>query len=395
MSDDKGDVLAPLASSSDGNQVLETFCTVPTPGARVLTISFSGTAQWVSLVNASEWFNLSCTLDGSSSNNDATTSVVSSVSSGGLATTTDGDLLYQTAIEDGTTGSETWTPGAAPWTLLSASSGLSGANSPQASQYQVQTTHGSIDPTLAMSSPDFWNSLAIALKSSTSGTAPASGMRIVHLQEESIPPGVYGPYHLEFPSSGNLLITSSVDGPNFDISAVSDNDGNAHTQIGSPFNDGSTSGDLQTFYAANAKTSDTLMLDFSMSGDPLGGSTFFLYDVTGAAASPYDSAAGRQTATMPTGSGTLDGPTITPSTANGLIIVQIGVTSFTIGGVSPGFFAGTVPNPVGQTNPTNENNGWAFDFNATATTRQYVWTTVPANSQVEGWASTAVAFKAQ
>jgi len=394
VTDDKGDTFTLLASNSDGNQTLSTYCVLPTTGARVLTITFSGGApQWVSLVNASEWLNLSCALDGSAAANDSAT-LSASLAAGNIATTSDGDLLYQTAIEDGSTGSETWTAGASPWTLLSASTGQAGANTPQVAQFQVQATHGSLNPTLSMSSQDSWVSVAVALKAASTGTAPPAGIRIVHMQEESLPPGSASHFSMQFPSSGNLLITASVDSPDYDIVSISDNHGNSHAQIGAPFNDGSTSGDSQTFYVANAVTSSTLALTYTMTGSPVGGSDFFLFDVTGASSSPYDTAAGRQTATAPLGLGTLPGPTITPSTANGLVIVQVGVTSFTIDAISPGFFVGTIPNPVGQTNPTNQNNGWAFDFNATATTRQYTWTAFPAGSQVEGWASTAVAFKA-
>lgn len=392
VSDDKGDQLALLVSNNDGNQVLSTYCIVPTTGARVVTITFGGgSPQYVSLVNASEWTNVSCSIDTSSSNAGSAATLLT----GSLATTSDGDLIYQVAVEDGPTVSETWRSGASPWTLLSASSGLSGSNTPQASQYQVQTTHGSISPSLSMSSADSWNTLAVALRPSSVGTAPAPGIHIVHLQEESVPPGLPGPYHLQFPSSGNLVITASVDTPNYDIISISDNNGNVHAQIGSPFNDGYTSGDLQTFYAANASTSQNLALTFSMKGSPVGGSTFFLYDISGASASPYDAAAGRQTATAKLGSGSLPGPTITASTPNGLVIIQVGVTTNSIDGISPGYFAGTIPNPLGQTNPTNQNNGWAFDFNTSATTIQYFWVTDPAGSQVDGWASTAVAFKAQ
>jgi len=392
VADDKGDSLTLLASSNDGNQVLSTYCVLPTTGTRVLTITFhGGSPQYVALVNASEWYNLTCSPDGSVTNFGSS----ASLAPGSIATTADGDLLYQAAIEDGGTASQTWAPGASPWALLSASSGLPGSNSPQAAQYQVQTAHGAISPAFSMHTADSWNSLAVALKPSSSGTAPPPGIRILHFQEESIPPGLGGPYHLQFPSSGNLIITASIDTPDYDITSISDSSGNTHTQIGQAFNDGSTSGDVQTFYAANANTSQTLMLTFSMTGSPVGGSDFFLFDVTGAATAPYDSVAGRRTATTPIGVGTLAGPTITPSTANGLVIIQVAVTTNSINGISPGYFAGTIPSPLGQTNPTNQNNGWAFDFNSAATSRQYLWTTDPGGSQVDGWASTAVAFKAQ
>lgn len=391
VTDDKGDTLTLLKSNSDGNQVLATYCVLPTTGAHVLTITFSGgMPQWVSLINASEWFNTTCSLDGSS----ASSGFVASIATGSFSTTSDGDLLYQAAVEDGSTGSERWIQGAAPWTLLSASRGLTGSNLPQAAQYQVQATHGSVNPTFSISTADTWNSVAVALETASSGTAPSPGIRIVHLQEESIPPGLSGPIALQFPSSGNLIISATNDGPGFDVAGISDGNGNSYTQIGSAFNDGSTSGDVQTFYAANAVTSSTMSITYSMTGNPLGGSTFFLYDVTGASPSPYDSVAGRQTATSSqANSGGVPGPTITPSTANGLVIMQIAVTTNSIDGVSPGLFAGTIPNPLGQTDPTNENNGWGFDHNATTGPRQYIWTTQ--GGGVQGWASTAVAFISQ
>ena len=390
VTDDKGDTMALIATNNDGNQVLSTYCVVPAPGARVLTISFSGgMPQWVSMVNASEWYNLTCSLDGSSVN----TGFTSSITAGNITTTTDGDLLYQAAIEDGGTYSETWT-GSAPWALLSAERGVGGVSTPQAAQYQIQATHGSINSTASMNSADSWNTVAVALKAAAAGTVPPAGMRIVHMQEEAIIAGENGPFVLQFPSSGNLIISASNDGPQFDVAGIRDGNGNSYTQIGAAFSDGtgSGSGDLQTFYAANAVTSTNMSITYSMTGNPLGGSTFFLYDVTGASSSPYDATAGRKTITASqTSPGNITGPTITPTSPGELVITQIGVNSNSVVNVSPGYFAGTIPNPLPQTNNTNENNGWGFDFPA-ASPRTYIWSTQ--GGPVYGWASTAVAFMA-
>jgi hypothetical protein len=389
VTDDKGDTLTLLKSVSNGNQTLSTYCVLPTAGTRALAIAFGGAQPaFVSMVNASEWFNLTCTLDGSSaaSGNSAT------LSAGSIPTTTDGDLIYQAAEEDGAAGSESWTQGASPWAFLSATRGIAFANIPQAAQYQVQATHGAINPTMSMNSADSWTSVAVALKSASSGTPPAPGIRIVHLQEESIPPANFGPMNLQFPSTGNLLITASIDGPGFDVAGISDSNGNTHTQIGTQFSN-AASGDVQTFFAANANTSTSLAISFNMVGNPTGGSTFFLLDVTGASTSPFDSVAGRQTASgLQLASGNISGLSITPSTANGLVITQIAVTTNSINGVSPGNFLATVPNPLGQTNPTDENNGWGFEYLTTSATRHYIWTTQ--GGGVDNWAATAIAFKA-
>ena len=396
VKDDRGDTLTLLETNSDGNQTVSTYCVIPTPGTRVLTMTFTGGMPgYVSMINASEWYNLTCNLDGTSGNNDDD-SFTGAVTAGSISTTTDGDLIYQAAErKTDAPDTEKWTQGASPWTFLSASVGLPNANLPQAAQYQVQTTHGAINPTLQISIPDYWNSLAVALQPANSGTVPPAGIRIVHLQEESIPEGQPTPFTLQFPSSGNLLITASNDGPDFDIAGITDSNSNTHTQIGAALNDGYTSGDVQTFYAANAVTSSTMTLTYSMVGPPNGGSTFFLYDVTGASSTPFDSVAGRQSATdsQIDPIGTVAGPSITPSTPNGLVITQIAVNSNSIVNASPGYFAGTIPNPLGQTDPTNENNGWGFDpCRTTATPRQYIWTTQ--GGAVYGWISTAVAFMA-
>ena len=389
VTDDKGDNLALLVSNDDGNQVLATYCVIPAPGARALTISFSGgMPQWVSMVNASEWYNLTCSLDGSPTHAN---NAAAAIPAGAIATTVDGDLIYQAAIEDNGSDTETWSD-SSPWALLSAEHGVAGATTPQAAQYQVQATHGSINPTFSMTTNDFWNTVAVALKSASAGAAPPAGIRIVHMQEEGILAGEGGPFPVQFPSSGNLIISATNDGPLFDVAAISDNNHNTYTQIGSVFSDGTGqgSGDLQTFYAANATTGNNLMITYSMTGNPLGGSTFFLYDVVGAASTPYDATAGRKTATgSQSSSGSVTGPTITPSKTGELVITQIGVTTNSIVNMAPGYFAGTIPNPLPQTNNTNENNGWGFDFPA-ASPQTYVWSTQ--GGAVLSWASTAVAF---
>jgi hypothetical protein len=390
LKDDQGDSFTLLASNSNSNQTVATFCGTPKAGARVLTLTFSGgTPAYVAMINASEWYNLTCSRDGSATASGSS----KSVSTTSFSTTADGDLIYQAAEEDGNTSTEQWTAGSSPWSLLSASSGLAGANTPQAAQFQVQTAHGAITPSLSMSAADSWNSVAVALQAASSGTAPAPGMRILHLQEEAIPAGLAGAIKVQFPSSGNLLISATIDSPGFDVTGVADSNGNSHVQIGGAFSN-ADSGDVQTFYAANAATSNSLSLTFSMTGSPTGGSDFFLYDVTGASSAPYDSAAGRQTASgQQASSGNVAGPVISPSVANGLVIAQIAVSTNSIVGVSPGYFAGSIPSPLGQTNPTNENNGWAFDYPASTSSRQYLWLTQ--GGDVWNWASTVVSFLPQ
>jgi hypothetical protein len=113
------------------------------------------------------------------------------------------------------------------------------------------------------------------------------------------------------------------------------------------------------YYACAAMTgTDMVGPVLSTIGADISGSTAILFDISGAASSPFDSAAGLATTSgVQSVSGPITVASITPSTANGLIISSIGVTSNTVNGVSPGNFLSAVPVPVLSPNQVDENNG--------------------------------------
>jgi len=120
------------------------------------------------------------------------------------------------------------------------------------------------------------------------------------------------------------------------------------------------------------------------------GSTAILFDVSGAASSPYDTnaeASGNQTS-----DGNVTGATISPSTADGLVITTIGVDSNSIDGVTPGNFLSSILTPEAGENPVDENNGWGLWYNPSASAGTFVWSTL--GGPVFNWSSIAVAFKA-
>src|SRR5207247_61829 len=157
----------------------------------------------------------------------------------------------------------------------------------------------------------------IALKAAAAGTAP-SGMRVVHLMHNHVSQSPPATFTLQTPSTGNLLIVSWIGTPGCDIGSVSDGNGNSYTSTGSPFSNGG-SGDLQLYYAASATTSTTLSgPTLSVSACAGASSNALVYDVSGAAALPYDNVAGRATASgNQTTAGNVTTVTITPSTPNG------------------------------------------------------------------------------
>src|SRR5262249_4434428 len=163
----------------------------------------------------------------------------------------------------------------------------------------IQSTKGAINPTLQQGSSKQFNSVAIALKAGSAGTAP-SGIRVVHLIHNWVPANPGNTFTLQTPSTGNLLVLQWIGISGCDITAVPDSNHNNYASTGPKLgNDsGGSSGDLQTFYVGSALTSTSLRgpaITVANSASCGASSNALIYDIAGAAASPYDSIAGRPT----------------------------------------------------------------------------------------------------
>jgi hypothetical protein len=386
VTDDRGNSYAIVAKHDDGNQVVNLAVALNVAeGAQKITISFSGVAPPYVSGLASEFYNVATSnaVDGTTGNSGTS----SSVTAGSLTPVFSGDLIYQYSVQDSTSNPMiSWTQGSS-WTLLSAD-----VMDSTAAQYQVQSSAAAINPTLGMSPSQNFNSIAIALRPATEGTAPPPGIRVNRVQHNSIPAWASSPVRLQFPCTGNLLVVSWIGVENHDITAVTDGNGNTYASAGAPFGL-NQSGDNQLYYAASAVTNTNMMgPSISTTGTDISGSTAVLFDVDDAAASPYDSVAGRGTASgLQSSSGNITAASITPTTANSLIITSIGVTSNTVNGVSPGHFLPVVPAPIKSPNPVDQNNGWALYYSNGTTPLTFVWTTQ--GGPVDYWASIAVAFR--
>src|SRR5438552_1121030 len=174
VSDNKGNLYNLAKANNDGSQMVSVYyASNIIAGAQTITLSFSASgANYVSAV-AAEFYNVApaSALDGAS----ASSAVSTSVTAGTLTTTADNDLIFQYATEDSDGGNTTWIAGSSPWTMLAAD-----YFDAQAAQYQVQSTHGAVNATFNQGSSKKFNSVAIALKAATAGTAP-SGIRVVHM----------------------------------------------------------------------------------------------------------------------------------------------------------------------------------------------------------------------
>jgi hypothetical protein len=344
----------------------------------------------------SEFYNVatSSAFDGSAASSTSRTA-------GTITTTAPGDLIYEwgaslssSDINGGAFNGTSITAGT-DFTLLSADLQVGSSD-----QYQIQPAAGPITPTFSASGSDVWGSLAIALKSATAGTAPPPGIRIVHLQHTLLQAvraqNREDPIVMQFPSSGNLLVgLYNAAGPF--ATDVTDSLGNIWSLPESAKiidDDGVVS--AQIVYAANAQTSPNLSgITVSITETGIGDMMFNLYDVTGAAASPFDLATtlqGINETFTPHTTGT-----ITPRTTNGLVIHVNSITFHQESGMtSPvGGAFDTVTNDLeGEDVSTLDmDNAYAHIYNSTTNEVNFTFASCCTQAGVGPWAGVTVAFK--
>jgi hypothetical protein len=389
VTDDKGNGYTQRVDVS-GNEVVKLFTSATaTPGVTMITASFSPAVDNVQ-VAASEFYNTSCVLDGTATGSGTGTTVAT----GPLTTAFAGDLIYQFAMQDSASGMTSWTQGTSPWALLHADiQGLIGGSG---SQYQVQSTVGSITPSMTMAPSNHFDTVAIALQAAVQGTAP-SGIRVVHTYHTHIDGNLPSPITMQFPSTGNaiVVIPNLVQALNF--TGMSDGNNNTYSFAGPNFTN-SGSGTLRIAYACSAATSTTLSgMQLTFSGRNVSGDVVILYDIAGAATACFDSTAGNPTASgTQTSLGILTGVVIAPSSANGLVFATLGQTSNTSTAATPGLFGAALDFPETTSGEMDENNGWLVYKNPDTSQITTTWT-ISNNGQPGGaqeWASMAAAFKA-
>jgi hypothetical protein len=362
-------------------------------GARAITITLSGASQWKSAV-ASEFYNVATAspVDKSSANPSSGPQQVSAtITAGSVTPGVTGDLLWMFAICDSSPAATSYTAGSQSnitWRLLSAS-----LQDGTACQYGVYNSTSAINATMTQAPSQAFVATMVALKAADAGTPPAAtGIRVVSMQEIGIPSGKTSPQTIQFPSTGNLLVGAYVCGIDFTITGITDTKSNNWASSGSTVSNDSQA---QMFYVASAISDPTLTLTVTFANSPeTQDGTLRLYDIVGAAASPFDLraiATGNQTV-----AGNITSTTITPTTANGLIIAEIGVATVNVNGITGTgqlFDSNESDRTLTNTENVSENNGWAHLYNTDTSSVTHTWTEFTAVA-AGTWAALAVAFKA-
>jgi hypothetical protein len=371
-------------STNDGTETTTLYYVLGVrAGTQSITVTFDRPLNSFQAV-ASEFYNVATSgaIDGSIANS---TAAGPTVQAGSLTPTTDGDLIYQYVIDlagdpGGYIGAGPQSTGISAgtgFTLLSACQILS-----DAAQYQVQGAHAPINPTMSVAgSNDRFNTVVIALKSAAAGTPPPPGIRIVH-KYDVFPPL---PNTVQFPSSGNLMVVTLTVSPNQErVTSVTDSNGNNYTNI-------PLGGDNpQLFYAAAASTSSTLRVTIVTGG---GGQGVTMYDVAGAATSPFDKSASAFGAISASADIT-HAPDITPSTPNGLVFAVLNMgegppsgsirTNYVFDSV---YYTGEIDGSL-----MNSGDGRGHIYNSNTSTLAFGYHV--RNIASSAWSGSAVAFKA-
>jgi hypothetical protein len=411
VTDDRGNnwIAGPTATNGSFSKRMNLYYVLnAVGGTQTITVHFSGLTTTPGFPQAvvSEFYNVATSnaFDGSSASSTSRTAAP-------ITTTVPGDLIYEwgaslssSNINGGAYNGTSITAGAG-FTLLSADLQVGSSD-----QYHIQPTAGTINPTFSASGSATWGSVAIALKSATAGTAPPPGIRIIHLQHTLVQSvraqNRAVPIVMQFPSSGNLLV-GLFNGAGPIATGVTDAVGNTWSL---PASATTTGGGLvtsaQIVYAANAATAPTLGgITVALSEVGTGDDMFNLYDITGAATSPFD--LGTTNLGNQTSNGPLTTGIITPTTSNGIVLHVNSIDFHTEASMSSpaGGTFDTIVNDLDNDDPPgggtdvstlDMDNAYAHFYNPTTSQVSFTFTATFTPGGTQGvllWGGATAAFK--
>jgi len=396
LSDDKGNSYSLVQSIGDslGQSMTSIYYAQNVAaGTRMVNLHRISSTEGVA-ISVSEFYNAGA-VDSHSCNNLNSTSITA----GSLAPTQTGDLVWQWVTNNGggsvPNSVSSFTAGSQPnvtWQLLGTD-----LFDGDATQYGVYNSTIAINPTFKSGTSQAFSSCAVALKAVSAGSAPTATFRIVHMLHQQHPQGAANPYAVQFPTSGNLIVNSYVGGGD-SITGITTNPSNTWLSTGTFAGSEAITAGSQIYYAANATPANNMALSITRSASAKDG-TFMLYDIVGAAASPFDKDSGGQTAnqTSLVTAFTTCSSCLTPSSSNELIIANQGQNWCTsMSSPSPAgslFDAATdTGNSVDGPQLVDQNNGWLHYYDTNTNPITVTWTNTCDAAEGE-WAGRVAAFK--
>jgi hypothetical protein len=312
---------------------------------------------------------------------------------GSIATTADGDLVYNFGEETYNFPEEDNPIG---WVMPDDNSALLMENAWDkfASQISVQAGNGAYNPTLyanADLNARNWNSAAAAFKPSAGAGTQPTGIHITRVMHYYNPPLPLTPAWIPFPSSGNAIVISSAypsSGYEGDMTDVGDNQGDTWTRT--PFT--VANDDPQIYYTCLG--SEGSSRDLAIDWLPDTGTTHMIvYDIagakttggsTGCVGATVNSNIGTQSSTA--NASIIGAPVITPDASNSVIIAvnQLGIGPPS-GSLTPNVVFASIW-ATGMTDATNWDSGDCYGYIYTTSTSpiSFDWQMANANGLTNG-----------
>jgi hypothetical protein len=396
VSDNKGGKWQSAVSTTNAADQIETqlfyLCGAAT-GTNVFTIQLSappapGEVLQFSYNEVSGIAASSC-LDGAAGANGLT----GDLQPGSIATTADGDLIYNFAEQSYNYPEEDAPIG---WVMPDNYSALLMENAWDkfASQVSVQAVHGAYDPTLYVNGDLHnrnWNSVAAAFKPSAGAGTQPTGIHVTRILHYYNPPLPQTPAWIPFPTTGNAIVMSSAypsSGYEGDMTDVGDSQGDTWTRI--PFS--IANDDPQIYYTCLGSQAGNR--DLSIDWLPDTGTTHMIvYEIagakttggaTGCLGATVDSQVGNQPSSA--NASILNAPVITPEAPNSVVIavnmLGIGPPSATL---TPGVIFSAIW-ATGMTDATNVDSGDCYGYIYTTSTSKvsFSWQMANANGLPNG-----------
>jgi hypothetical protein len=396
VTDDKSNTWTQAGSATDtkGNIFAVYYALNVAAGTRFLSVKSSAGTEGYLAVSASEYYNVASAsaLDAKSCNAGSNST---SITAGSITPTASGDLLWQWAANANFASLSSFTAGSQSnigWLFNGTD-----INDGDATQAGVYSSTAAINPTFTSGTSEPFDSCVMALKAASAGSAPTQSFRIVHMLHQQWPSSASNPFQFQMATSGNLVIMSFIAGGNA-ISGVTSSPSNTWASTGSAVGYG-VQASSQIYYAANANPSNTMTLSVGNEGSATAG-TLMMYDVTGAASSPFDVDSNGQSGVQQTITSSLTSCSgcLTPTGSNELIVGNIGNSWCTATGLaapSGGLFdaATYMGNSVNGPENVDQNNGWFHFYNTNTSAITVTWDYICGSEEEAYWAGRVAAFK--
>jgi hypothetical protein len=399
VSDDKGNPYSLVNSTTDANGVVVSIYVASNvaAGSRMVNLHRSNITPNVAM-SVSEYYNVGA-VDASACHPFSGSST--SITAGSMTPTVTGDLLWQWAINAGGGGglpnsTSSFSAGSQSnitWQLNGTD--LYDGDATQAGIYNATST---INPTFTSGTAQNFTSCAVALKAASVGTAPTATFRILHMLHQQHPKSAANPFAVQFPTSGNLIVNSYISGGS-NIASISSSPSNTWSSTGPQVGNEAITALSQIYYAANASTSSSMTMAVSRNDNSRDG-TFMLYDITGAASSPFDKDSGGETANQ-TGlvsSFTTCSGCLTPSSTNEIVIANAGwnfCTGIGVGAPNGSLLDSATDTGNGVDGPesVDQNNGWLHYYDPNTNPVTVTWAMACGGTAESEWAGRVAAFK--